>query len=97
MAPKRKAKKSKAVPKTHDKRKRAAPIEGTEVVWPAGVELRYGISSITRWRWERAGKLPARDVSIGGRTGWKPQTLDEAQQIDAPPASVPAQTVRAAV
>lgn len=52
-----------------------APREGSAVVWPKGVEERYGISACTRWRWEREGKLPARDVSIGGKTGWKPSTL----------------------
>lgn len=62
-----------------DKRKRAAPISGTEVVWPAGVELRYGISAVTRWRWERAGKLPPRDLHIGGRSGWRPDTLKAAE------------------
>lgn len=53
-----------------------APKEGTRVVWPSGVEHRYDISPVTRWRWERAGRLPKRDVTIGGRTGWRPETLD---------------------
>lgn len=61
-----------AEPKAKAKR---APREGSSVVWPKGVEERYGISSCTRWRWEREGKLPARDVNIGGKTGWKPATL----------------------
>lgn len=52
-----------------------APREGSAVVWPKGVEERYGISACTRWRWEREGKLPARDVNVGGKTGWKPTTL----------------------
>jgi predicted DNA-binding transcriptional regulator AlpA len=52
-----------------------APREGSAVVWPKGVEERYGISACTRWRWEKQGRLPARDVSIGGKTGWKPQSL----------------------
>lgn len=56
-----------------------APHEGTKVVWPAGVERRYDISTVTRWRWERAGRLPPRDVRIGGRTGWKPETLNAAE------------------
>jgi hypothetical protein len=58
-----------------------APHEGTKVVWPAGVERRYDISTVTRWRWERAGRLPPRDVSIGGRTGWKPETLNAAEAV----------------
>jgi hypothetical protein len=64
---------------TKDRPKRA-PTAGTRVIWPAGVEQRYGIAPVTRWRWERAGTLPARDVNIGGRTGWRPETLDEAER-----------------
>jgi predicted DNA-binding transcriptional regulator AlpA len=62
-----------------DKRSRGAPIRGSAVIWPSGIEERYGISSITRWRWERAGKLPPRDVHIGGRSGWKPATIETAE------------------
>ena len=54
-----------------------APTEGTRVVWPSGVERRYDVSSVTRWRWERTGRLPPRDIRIGGRTGWHPTTLDQ--------------------
>lgn len=56
------------------------PSQGTAVVWPSGVEARYGIKPVTRWRWERAGKLPPRDVHIGGRDGWKPETLEAAER-----------------
>jgi hypothetical protein len=63
-----------------DARTRGAPIEGTAVIWPAGLERRYGISPITRWRWERAGKVPPRDVHIGGRSGWRPETLEAAER-----------------
>lgn len=56
-----------------------APTEGSRVVWPSGVELRYGVSAVTRWRWEKSGRLPPRDVSIGGRTGWRPETLNAAE------------------
>ena len=62
-----------------DRRSRGAPIRGSAVIWPSGLEERYGISAITRWRWERAGKLPARDVHIGGRSGWKPATIEAAE------------------
>lgn len=48
---------------------------GTEVIWPRGLQERYGISDVTRWRWERENKLPPRDVFVGGRSGWKPATL----------------------
>jgi len=63
-----------------DLKPRRALIEGKRVIWPRGVELAYGISAITRWRWERAGRLPARDVHIGGRSGWSPDTLAAAEQ-----------------
>lgn len=60
-------------------RTRGAPIKGTAVIWPSGVEERYGISPITRWRWEKSGRLPARDVNLGGKTGWRPETLAAAE------------------
>lgn len=54
---------------------------GTACVWPSGVQLRYGISAPTRWRWERAGMLPPRDVFIGGKPkGWRPETLEAADR-----------------
>lgn len=53
------------------------PGHGTRIVWPRGIEERYGISDVTRWRWERIGKLPPRDVFIGGTAaGWRPETLE---------------------
>jgi predicted DNA-binding transcriptional regulator AlpA len=52
---------------------------GTHVVWPVGVELRYGITKATRWRWEREKKLPPRDFYLDGEAvGWRPATLDAA-------------------
>lgn len=60
-----------------DNRNRTAPVRGEAVVWAAGVERRYGISPVSRWRWERAGKLPPRDVHVGGRSGWRPETLEQ--------------------
>jgi predicted DNA-binding transcriptional regulator AlpA len=54
---------------------------GTAVVYPRGVEQRYGCSSTTRWRYERDGKLPPRDVFIGGvAVGWHPETLEAAER-----------------
>jgi predicted DNA-binding transcriptional regulator AlpA len=55
------------------------PRAGTAVIWAKGVEERYGVTAVTRWRWERAGKLPPRDVHIGGRSGWRPETLAAAE------------------
>ena len=54
---------------------------GTACIWPRGVEQRYDISAPTRWRWERQGLLPPRDVYIGGRAvGWRPETLEVADR-----------------
>lgn len=59
--------------------KRRGPTRGTGVVWPQGVQERYGINITTRWRWEHEGRLPPRDVFVGGKAiGWKPSTLDAA-------------------
>lgn len=52
------------------------PTEGSRVVWPLGVQQRYDVSPTTVWRWERSGRLPKRDVAIGSRTGWRPETLN---------------------
>jgi len=62
---------------------RSGPTQGTGVTWPRGVEVRYGISATTRWRWERLGKLPPRDIDVGGKTGWRPSTLDSADGTSA--------------
>lgn len=62
------------------KSKKIGPRQGTVIVWPSGVQERYGISAPTPWRWEKLGLLPARDVAIGGRTGWRPETLSSAER-----------------
>jgi hypothetical protein len=52
---------------------------GSAIIWPLGLEERYGISPSTRRRWEEQGVIPARDVFIGGEPkGWRPGTLDAA-------------------
>lgn len=55
---------------------------GDAVIWPKGVEERYGISDVTRWRWEKSGRLPRRDVNLGGKTGWRPETLIAAETVE---------------
>ena len=65
---------------TISNRTRARSV-GTRCVWPSGVENRYDISAPTRWRWEKDGKLPARDVFVGGiAIGWRPETLEAADR-----------------
>lgn len=60
------------------KRMRSA---GSGCIWPLGVQQRFGISAPTRWRWERLGLLPRRDVYVGGRAvGWRPETLEAAER-----------------
>lgn len=50
---------------------------GDAIIWPKGIEQRYGITKTTRWQWEQKGKLPPRDVHIGGEPlGWKPSTIE---------------------
>ena len=68
----------------------AAPIERRKdplapnqrrLVRPHELEERYNISTPTRWRWEKNGKLPKRDVYVGGvLAGWRPETLDAAER-----------------
>jgi predicted DNA-binding transcriptional regulator AlpA len=54
-------------------------VRGTACLWPRAVEAYFGISSPTRWRWERLGLLPPRDVFVGGRpVGWRPETIERA-------------------
>jgi predicted DNA-binding transcriptional regulator AlpA len=56
------------------------PNNQRRLIWPSELEGRYGISTPTRWRWERDGKLPKRDVKVGGVfVGWRPETLDAAE------------------
>lgn len=45
------------------------------VVWPRDLETELRISTATRWRWERRGFLPARDVHVGPRSGWRDETI----------------------
>jgi len=64
------------------KRKPKRPaLGGTGLITPKGLEARYGWSQPTRWRAERDGRVPPRDVYIGGEAaGWKPETLEAAER-----------------
>lgn len=56
-----------------------SPREGSSIVWPAGLCERLGIKPVTRWRWEKDGKLPPRDAYINGvAVGWRPATIETA-------------------
>lgn len=68
---------------TDPQKRRAARLERAreaDVFWPTTLELRYGISRPTRWRWEKDGKLPPRDVKIAGKSGWRRSTIEAAEQ-----------------
>lgn len=55
------------------------PKSAPAVLWPADVQRRYGVTNKTRWTWEREGKLPARDVYIGGEAvAWYVTTIEAA-------------------
>lgn len=47
------------------------------ILWPRDLERHLSISAPTRWRYERAGRLPPRDAFIGGEpVGWLRSTID---------------------
>ena len=68
-------------------KRRSAPPAA--VLRPRDVEEYYGVSLPTRWRWERLGLLPPRDVFLAGRPyGWKRETIERAAAgLTAQPAS----------
>jgi hypothetical protein len=54
---------------------------GTVIIWPRGLEARYGITGATRRIWEKKGLLPKRDCFAGGKpAGWHPDTLARADR-----------------
>ncbi len=57
------------------RRRKRPPHAGTAVIWPQGVQAMYDISAPTRWRYEKSGRLPPRDVHLGSKSGWRPETL----------------------
>ena len=67
--------------KSHAGRPKRMRSVGVGCIWPSGVQMRYGISACTRWRWEKDNKLPPRDVFVGGvAVGWHPQTIETAER-----------------
>jgi predicted DNA-binding transcriptional regulator AlpA len=51
------------------------------ILWPKDVEVRYSISTVSRWRWERAKKLPPRDVHLAGEpVAWYLSTIEAAER-----------------
>jgi predicted DNA-binding transcriptional regulator AlpA len=52
-------------------------VAAPAILWPIDLERHLSISTPTRWRWERAGKLPPRDAYINGEpVGWLRSTID---------------------
>jgi predicted DNA-binding transcriptional regulator AlpA len=71
-------------------------VGGTDCIFPRGVEERFGVTSATRYRWEKSGKLPPRDVNVGGKAvEWRPATIHAAERGEyrgptaTPPITVP--------
>lgn len=57
------------------------PTKSPAIVWPRDIQERYAISAPTRWRWERTGRLPARDFYLSGRpVGWHLATIEVAER-----------------
>jgi len=65
----------------HTAVKRCGPRRGSAILHPKEIESRYDITAVTRWRWEKNGRLPPRDVFIGGApAGWRPETIERAER-----------------
>ena len=57
--------------------RRDRPVAAPAILWPRDLEKHLAISAPTRWRWERAGKLPPRDAHVDGEAvGWLRSTID---------------------
>lgn len=64
-------------------RKRSRVVDSnTGTIWPTTAEVILNISAVTRWRRERSGALPPRDVKLGSRTGWKRSTFEAAIAVE---------------
>ena len=63
-----------------------SPRELTErVLRPFHLAERYQCSAPTIWRMQRDGRLPARDVHLGGKPiGWRLSTLEAAERNTRP-------------
>lgn len=49
--------------------------DADRVLWRRDLAARYSVCRETIWRWQQAGKLPAPDVRIGERQGWRADTI----------------------
>ena len=54
-----------------------ASLSGTRVVRPGELADRLGVSRVTLWRWERAGRLPVKRRIGPNVVGWLEAELDE--------------------
>lgn len=50
-------------------------LDTDRVLWRRDLAARYSVCRETVWRWEKAGKIPAPDVRIGDRHGWRVGTI----------------------
>ncbi|MCC7200707.1 MAG: transcriptional regulator [Gammaproteobacteria bacterium] len=51
------------------------PENAERVLWRRNLAARYDVCRETVWRWEKDGKIPAPDVRIGNRRGWRLETI----------------------
>jgi predicted DNA-binding transcriptional regulator AlpA len=65
-------------PKREKLRTTSKPAD--RILRPVAIEQRYGVSGPTRWRWEKSGRLPPRDVFLNGKPwGWRESSLVAAE------------------
>lgn len=61
------------------KLRRRPPAAAPAIYWPRDIETLLTVSSCTRWRMEKDGRLPPRDAFLGGAAvGWHRPTIEAA-------------------
>jgi predicted DNA-binding transcriptional regulator AlpA len=53
----------------------ATTPEAERVLWRRDLAARYGVCRETVWRWQQSGTIPAPDVRLGRRSGWRVETI----------------------
>lgn len=63
------------------------------VLWPADLARRWGVTAVTLWRWQRAGKMPPPDFQTA-RSGWRLATIEAFERGSAKEAQSPTSLTR---